>query len=89
MKRQRNFLETARKKGRCNYADVVKDARRCDIGEFRLDNLSLFALKGNRTLPFIFLPWYVWGFKLIASRGQSRDLSIRLISVTVNEKRRI
>ena len=56
----------------------------CDVGEFRPDNLSLFALKGNRTLPFIFLPWYVWGFKLIVSRGQSRDSSIRLISVTVN-----
>lgn len=56
----------------------------CDVGDFRPDNFSLFALKGNGTLPFIFLPWYVWGFKLIASRGQSRDLSIRLISVTVN-----
>ena len=69
MKRQRNFLETARKKGRCNYADVVKDARQCDIVEFRLDNLSLFALKGNRTLPFIFLPYYACGFGLIESRG--------------------
>ena len=56
----------------------------CDVGDFRSDNFSLFALKGNRTLPFIFLPWYVWGFKLIASRGQSHDSSIRLISVTVN-----
>ena len=56
----------------------------CDVGEFRPDNLSLFALKGNRMLPFIFLPVMFVALNLFASRGQSRDSSIRLISVTVN-----